>query len=166
VEGGSANDYDYTNGDPLNNRDLSGLATEHYSYPADVSSLSCEELWNWICMARKELKSRDKAFRDNVEGFGNKMSDFRYAGHVQKYQAVQGWLVGALDEYQMRCDDDRDLTKYWEPHISGMTRSGIPACRRVYGTRQQAEGFLCSVFAFLFVYDPGSSPQPEGLLPL
>jgi hypothetical protein len=126
VEGGSANDYDYTNGDPLNNRDLSGLATEHYSYPADVSSLSCEELWNWICMARKELKSRDKAFRDNVEGFGNKMSDFRYAGHVQKYQAVQGWLVGALYEYQMRCDDDRDLTKYWRAAYKRHDKVGHP----------------------------------------
>lgn len=41
MEGGSANDYDYCNGDPVNGFDLDGLCTDHKGFFGAVRDIGC-----------------------------------------------------------------------------------------------------------------------------
>jgi hypothetical protein len=81
VEGGSANDYAYTHGDPINCGDLSGTE-DHSTYP-DPTTLSCEVLLHWIKEAAKDIKVRKKAVENNKSGLN--YGDFDYDTHVGKF---------------------------------------------------------------------------------
>ena len=141
VEGGSANDYDYTSADPVNNRDLDGLDSRPDSSQDPGNSRYCKNSWRHPSRANKCRRAR------RAQGWASRRSGILGRGNRGRTNALRHCLWSALMRHDMgRATAQGFLTRH-EGH-SGNThdhrvdlhnnRVGLRIGSR-YGSRKRIE---------------------------